>query len=41
MEAARGVRLTWLAADALAPNVEMRSLQPKLGFAEVAGPIET
>lgn len=40
-EAARQMGLTRLVADTLTPNVEMRSLYPKLGFREVDGPIET
>jgi GNAT superfamily N-acetyltransferase len=39
--AARRMGLTRLVADTLTPNVEMRSLYPKLGFREVEGPIET
>lgn len=30
-----------LVVDTLMPNVEMRGLDPKLGFTDVAGPIET
>jgi len=39
--AARKMGLKRLVADTLTPNVEMRSLYPKLGFVEVKGPIET
>lgn len=39
--AARQMGLKRLVADTLTPNVEMRSLYPKLGFVEVAGPLET
>ncbi len=39
--AARHMGLKRLVADTLTPNVEMRSLYPKLGFVEVAGPLET
>jgi hypothetical protein len=39
--AARDMGLTRLIANTLTPNVEMRSLYPKLGFTEVDGPIET
>lgn len=39
--AAREMGLKRLVADTLTPNVEMRSLYPKLGFTEVRGPIET
>jgi len=41
MDAARQMGLKRLVADTLTPNVEMRSLYPKLGFVEVDGPIET
>ena len=41
VEVARQMGLKRLVADSLTPNVEMRSLYPKLGFAEVDGPIET
>ena len=40
-DAARQMGLKKLVADTLTPNVEMRSLYPKLGFIEVEGPIET
>jgi len=40
-EVARAMGLKTLVADTLTPNVEMRSLYPKLGFVEVAGPLET
>jgi len=40
-QAARDMGLTRLIADTLTPNVEMRSLYPKLGFAEPDQPIET
>ncbi|MEL7182554.1 MAG: GNAT family N-acetyltransferase [Pseudomonadota bacterium] len=40
-DAARQMGLRQLIADTLTPNVEMRSLYPKLGFREVPGPIET
>lgn len=40
-DAARQMGLKKLVADTLTPNVEMRSLYPKLGFVEVDGPIET
>lgn len=40
-DAARQMGLKRLVADTLTPNVEMRSLYPKLGFVEVDGPIET
>jgi len=40
-QAAQDMGLTRLIADTLTPNVEMRGLYPKLGFTEVAGPIET
>lgn len=39
--AGRQMGLKRLIADTLTPNVEMRSLYPKLGFVEVAGPLET
>lgn len=39
--AARNMGLTRLVADTLTPNVEMRNLYPKLGFAELDEPIET
>lgn len=39
--AARQMGLKRLVADTLTPNVEMRRLYPKLGFVEVAGPLET
>ncbi len=39
--AAKEMGLKRLIADTLTPNVEMRSLYPKLGFTEVPGPIET
>lgn len=39
--AARGLGLKRLIADTLTPNVEMRSLYPKLGFVELDTPIET
>lgn len=39
--AARDMGLARLVADTLTPNVEMRSLYPKLGFREITGPIET
>ena len=39
--AARQMGLKRLIADTLTPNVEMRGLYPKLGFVEVAGPLET
>ncbi len=39
--AARQMGLKRLIADTLTPNVEMRRLYPKLGFVEVAGPLET
>ena len=39
--AAKDMGLTRLVADTLTPNVEMRSLYPKLGFTEVFEPIET
>jgi GNAT superfamily N-acetyltransferase len=38
---ARELGLKRLVVDTLTPNVEMRSLYPKLGFTEVADPIET
>ncbi len=41
VEAARRMGLKQLVVDTLTPNVEMRSLYPKLGFKEVDGPIET
>lgn len=40
-QVARKMGLTRLVADTLTPNVEMRSLYPKLGFVELAEPIET
>ncbi|KIC25108.1 GNAT family N-acetyltransferase [Leisingera sp. ANG-M6] len=40
-EAARKMGLKRLVADTLTPNVEMRSLYPKLGFTEVETPMET
>jgi len=40
-DVARAMGLKTLIADTLTPNVEMRSLYPKLGFVEVKGPIET
>ena len=39
--AARDMGLSRLVADTLTPNVEMRSLYPKLGFVEQTEPIET
>ncbi len=39
--AARQMGLKRLIADTLTPNVEMRDLYPKLGFVELADPIET
>lgn len=39
--AARNMGLKRLIADTLTPNVEMRSLYPKLGFVELDEPIET
>lgn len=41
IEAAKDMGLKRLVADTLTPNVEMRSLYPKLGFVELAEPIET
>lgn len=41
ISAAREMGLKRLVADTLTPNVEMRSLYPKLGFTEVEEPIET
>ncbi|SMY06786.1 GNAT family N-acetyltransferase [Flavimaricola marinus] len=41
IDAAREMGLKRLVADTLTPNVEMRSLYPKLGFTEVEEPIET
>ncbi len=41
VEAARQMGLKRLVVDTLTPNVEMRSLYPKLGFTEVEDPIET
>lgn len=41
VEAARQMGLKRLVVDTLTPNVEMRSLYPKLGFTEVFEPIET
>ena len=41
VDTARKMGLKRLVADTLTPNVEMRSLYPKLGFVEVDGPIET
>lgn len=38
---ARDMGLKRLVADTLTPNVEMRSLYPKLGFVELDAPIET
>ena len=38
---ARQMGLKRLVADTLTPNVEMRSLYPKLGFREVFDPIQT
>lgn len=40
-QAARDMGLSRIVADTLTPNVEMRSLYPKLGFVEVFEPIET
>ena len=40
-QAARDMGLTRLIADTLTPNVEMRSLYPKLGFVELDEPIRT
>lgn len=40
-DAARRMGLKRLIADTLTPNVEMRSLYPKLGFVELDEPIET
>ncbi len=40
-EVARDMGLKRLVADTLNPNVEMRSLYPKLGFTELETPIET
>lgn len=39
--AARDMGLKRLVADTLTPNVEMRSLYPKLGFVELDTPVET
>jgi len=39
--AARSMGMKRLIADTLTPNVEMRSLYPKLGFVELDEPIET
>lgn len=39
--AARNMGLKRLIADTLTPNVEMRSLYPKLGFTELDEPIRT
>lgn len=41
VEAAKDMGLRRLVVDTLTPNVEMRSLYPKLGFVEVDEPIET
>ena len=41
VEAARAMGLKRLVVDTLTPNVEMRSLYPKMGFTEVFEPIET
>ncbi|UWQ18479.1 GNAT family N-acetyltransferase [Jannaschia sp. M317] len=41
VEEARRMGLRRLVADTLTSNVEMRGLYPKLGFANVPGPIET
>ncbi|KAJ56228.1 acetyltransferase [Actibacterium mucosum KCTC 23349] len=38
---ARDMGLKRLIADTLTPNVEMRNLYPKLGFVELAEPLET
>ena len=40
-QAARDMGLKRLVADTLTPNVEMRTLYPKLGFVELDTPIET
>lgn len=40
-DAARAMGLKRLVADTLTPNVEMRSLYPKLGFTELKTPLET
>ncbi|WP_425078267.1 GNAT family N-acetyltransferase [Ruegeria denitrificans] len=40
-QAARAMGLKRLIADTLTPNVEMRSLYPKLGFVELDSPIKT
>ncbi|WP_298848245.1 GNAT family N-acetyltransferase [uncultured Ruegeria sp.] len=40
-QAARDMGLKRLIADTLTPNVEMRSLYPKLGFVELDTPIKT
>jgi GNAT superfamily N-acetyltransferase len=41
VDAARAMGLKRLVVDTLTPNVEMRSLYPKMGFTEVFEPIET
>lgn len=41
IDAARQMGMTRLVADTLTPNVEMRSLYPKLGFRELDTVIET
>ncbi|MEO1550608.1 MAG: GNAT family N-acetyltransferase [Pseudomonadota bacterium] len=38
---ARRIGLTRLVADTLISNIEMQQLYPKLGFTQIAGPIET
>jgi GNAT superfamily N-acetyltransferase len=40
-QAARAMGLKRLIADTLTPNVEMRTLYPKLGFVELDSPIKT
>lgn len=40
-QVARDMGLKRLVADTLTPNVEMRSLYPKLGFKQLAEPFET
>lgn len=41
VDAARAMGLKRLVVDTLTPNVEMRSMYPKMGFTEVFEPIET
>lgn len=41
VQEAKRMGLQKLVVDTLTPNIEMRSLYPKLGFVEIEGPVET